>query len=141
MSRFMKPTDYAGYIKAEIKNMISGPDDAYLLRAEETAISTITENIGSIYDCAAVFTPSTGDTETRNLHIVKVVMVLALFDIYHQTGVKDIPEHRKMDYEDAMSWLKDVGRGNRKATLPVLSEEEKPSDIRFNCKEPRQHKW
>jgi hypothetical protein len=141
MPRFMKDSDYAGYIKTEIKTMISGPSDLFLLRAEDSAISTITQYLGGIYDCTVIFAASSGIPDVRNLHIIKVVMALALFDLYHQTGVKDVPEHRKMAYEDAISWLKDAGRGTIKTTLPVLSEQEKSSDIRFNCTEKRQHKW
>lgn len=140
MARFMKDADYAGYIKSEIKTMISGTADVNLLRAEQTAIATITQYIGARYDCNAIFQPS-GDPDTRDLHIVKMVMAIALFDLYHQTGVKDVPEHRKMAYDDAISWLKDVGRGTVGAILPVLSEEESKSDFRLNSREPRQHKW
>lgn len=140
MSRFMKTADYAGYIKDDIKTMIAGNADVLLIRAEERSIATITEYLGGIYDCAAIFAQS-NTPDTRNLHIVKIVMALSLFDLYHQTGVKDVPEHRKMAYDDAISWLKDAGRGNVKSTLPVLPDTEKPSDFRMNSKEQRQHKW
>lgn len=141
MARFMKTTDYDGYIKADIRQMISGANDTLLIRAEDTAVATVTEYLGGRYDCAAIFTPASGNTETRNLHIVKVVRSLALFDLYHQTGATDIPEHRKMAYDDAISWLKDAGRGDIKTTLPMLAEEVKASDFRMNSRVPRKNKW
>lgn len=147
MSRFIKETDYAGNIKAEIKKLITNttsstqPSQAQI-RAEDTAISTITEYLGGRYDCVAIFQPHIGNgADTRNLHIVKIVLALALYDLYHQTGMRDIPEHRKTDYDDAISWLKDVGRGTVKSTLPTLVQTPNEGEIRWDSKPKRNHKW
>lgn len=146
MPRFMKDSDYNGRIKTEIKQLISGATDNQptqaLLQAEDTAIATIKEYIGSRYDCSIIFTPATEEADHRNLHIVKIVVALALFDLYSQTPSKDVPEHRKMAYDDAISWLKDVGRGNiESGSLPTISEEDKQSQIRFNSRKQINQKW
>lgn len=147
MPRFIKPTDYSGYIKTELKKVVTGttdeltPSQAQIV-AEDTAIATITEYLGGRYDCVAIFTPDESDPDTRNMHIVKCVLALTLYHLYHQTGMKDIPEHRKVAYDDTISWLKDAGRGTIKTTLPVLPDTDpNAGDIRFNSREPKNHKW
>ena len=140
-TRFLKNTDYAGYIKPEIFLQITGaaltadPSDS-LLRAESTAIATIKNFLSGRYDCGKIFTIPTGD-DTRDLWIVKCVMVLALFDIYHQTGVKDVPEHRRVAYDDTIQWLKDAGRGDIETNLPPLPDDVNPGDVRFNSRPTR----
>ena len=148
MSRFMKESDYAGRIKDEIKRMVTGTEDpndvsAKQLLAEETSISTVTEYIGGRYDCDAIFNPPPSGTgaDTRNKHMVKIIMALTLYDLYGQTPSKDLPQHRKDNYDDAISWLKDVGRGNINTTLPPVSDTTNPGDFRINSRPPTNQKW
>ncbi len=146
MSRFIKPNDYSGYIKPEILKAITSTTNpaqpsVAQIRAEDTAIQTIKEYIGGRYDCSLIFTPHTSGTDNRNLHIVACVIKLALYDLYHQTGTKDIPEHRKVEYDDTIQWLKDAGRGTIKTTLPILSDSQDLGQIRWTSRTPRNHKW
>jgi phage gp36-like protein len=147
MPRFIKESDYTVRVKSEIKKLLAtnnpeADEEHKQFIAEDTAMATIREYIGGKYDCDAIFTPhTTGDTDTRNLHIVKCVIVLAIFDLYHQTGQKDIPDHRKMQYDDVIMWLKDVGRGTIQSTLPTLPIEQNPVEIRMNSKKQRTHRW
>ena len=145
MPRFIKETDYTGRIAPEIKQFVtattgSSPSPAQV-RAEDTAISTITEYIGGRYDCTLIFTPNTTDPDTRNLHIVNCVIILTLYDLYHQTGMRDIPQHRKDEYDDMIMWLKDVGRGTIKCTLPPLSDSAYVGEISINSRPPRRNRW
>lgn len=144
LTRFINENDYSGYIKPELKKQITGttgnsPSTAQI-RAEDTAIATIREYLGGRYDCDAIFS-LTQAVEDRNLHIVACVIKLALYDLYHQTGVKDLPEHRKVDYDDVVQWLKDAGRGTIKTTLPVLESDGAINEIWFDSNKPRRHKW
>ena len=145
MARFLQEADYSPRIAAEIKRMVTGTTDEVSgkqLIAEETAIALITEYIGGRKDCAIIFTAWDGTgTDTRNAWIVKCVITLALYDLYHQTGVRDIPEHRQTEYDTVISWLKDVGRGNINSSLPDLPEEQNPGDFRLNSRPPVNHKW
>ncbi|MCZ2141529.1 MAG: DUF1320 domain-containing protein [Bacteroidia bacterium] len=147
MPRFIKETDYAGNIKAEIKHLLTGTTtvaSTAQVRAEDTAIATIKEYLGGRYDCNKIFTPMPANAlaETRNLHIVKIVLALALFDLYQQTGVKDLPEHRKIAYDDAISWLKDVGRGDIATTLPLWEDDTgQIGEILITSRKPKRHKW
>jgi phage gp36-like protein len=144
MPRFINEADYDGYIKTEIKKAITGTTDgtpsAAQVRAEDTAIATITEYIGGRYNCAAIF-DTTQEVQARNKFMVACVIKLALYDLYHQTGVKDVPEHRKVEYDDTIQWLKDAGRGTIKTTLPVLEAAGQSNEIWFESQKRRRHKW
>jgi phage gp36-like protein len=144
MTRFINENDYLGYIKPEIKKAITGTTGStpstIQIRAEDTAIATIKEYIGGIYDCDAIFS-LTQNVTNRNLHIVACVVKLALYDLYHQTGQKDIPEHRKVEYDDTIQWLKDAGRGTIKTTLPIVSNNPNSGSIFWDSQKKRNHKW
>lgn len=143
--RFIRESDYEGSIKAEIKRLLTGttgdPSTAQI-NAEDTAISTVRQYLSGRYDCDQIFIPWNGTgTDTRIKHIVKIVKNLALYELYQQTSMRDIPENRKDNYDDAISWLKDVGRGTIKAELPQPADDSFSGDFRFNSKKPLNHKW
>lgn len=144
MPRFIIEADYLGYIKPEIKEKLTattgGTPSAAQVRAEDTAIATITEYIGGRYDCATIF-DANQNVDSRNKFMVAIVIKLALYDLYHQTGVKDVPEHRKVEYDDTIQWLKDAGRGTIKTTLPILEAEGQINEIWYSSKKPRRNKW
>jgi len=140
---FIIEADYTPRIKAEIKQIVTGSTGGIAstkqVLAEDTAIEMIRQYIGSRYDCASIFAAAGNN---RNKWIVKCVITIALYDMYHQTGMKDIPEHRVAEYEDVLEWLKKVGDGTRRAELPVLPETDTPTgDIRFNSRKPMNQKW
>lgn len=144
MPRFLKESDYAPFIKPEIKVAVTGTaandPSAKQLAAEETAVAMITEYIGGRYDCTNIF--SRVDTN-RNSWIIKCVIVITLYNLYQQTGMKDIPEHRVSEYDDVIKWLEKVGAGVIPTTLPEKTGEtgEFEGDFRLNSRKPENHKW
>ncbi|TAG31891.1 MAG: DUF1320 domain-containing protein [Sphingobacteriia bacterium] len=145
MPRFLKETDYDPFIKAEIKKSITGtllPNNVSIkqLAAEETATAMIREYIGGRYNCDLVFAAV---DSARNMFIVKCVIVITLYSLYHQTGMKDIPEHRQNDYDDTVKWLEKVGQGSIPTSLPPKLTEtgNYEGDIRINSRKPQDHKW
>jgi phage gp36-like protein len=146
--RFLLETDYAMQIKNEIIRLLTAPTDWYisakLVRAEQTAIAQIRNRIGKRYDCSLIFSPPVeGQGEARDQWVVTVTIDIALYHLYSQTGMKDIPEHRQQRYQDALDWLKDVGNGNTPADLPEIIEEngETYSEFRLNSRTPQNWKW
>ncbi len=143
---FIKHEDFNGFIKPEILQQLIGqstnsqPSEAFV-RATDTAIATITEYLGGRFNCSLIFTPHTTGSDTRNKHIIKIVVVVALYYLYHQVGTKDLPNHRQTDYDDAISWLKDAGRGNIQTTLPYLENSEQKTDIFISSRKPFRHKF
>jgi phage gp36-like protein len=145
--RYIQPKDYNGNIKPELLKQLTGttnvqqPSQAQVT-AEDTAISTIRSYIGGRYNCDLIFTAWDGiGTDPRNLHMVSCVIKLALYHLYSQTGMQDVPEHRKVQYDDTIQWLKDVGRGTITTELPPLAEADFSPEVRFSSQPPMRHKW
>ena len=137
-------------IKQEIIKLLTSPTDWYisakLVRAEQTAIAQIKNRIGKRYDCATIFAPSTDPVEggdSRDQWIVTITIDIALYHLYSQTGMKDLPEHRAARYQDAIDWLKDVGNGTTTADLPVIIDAagDEYSEVRIWGREPINHKY
>lgn len=145
--RFIQETDYEMQIKQEIIRLLTSTDfynSVKLVRAEQTAISQIRNRIGKRYNCNKIFIPViTGEPDIRDQWIVTITIDIALYHLYSQTGMKDIPEHRQQRYQDAIDWLKDVGNGNTPTELPPIIDDngEEYSEIRFNSRKPENHKW
>jgi hypothetical protein len=156
MSRFISEADYAMQIKQEIIKLLTSPTDWYLsaklVRAEQTAIAQIKNRIGKRYDCAMIFAPllppvvgeNPGEQiDTRDAWIVTITIDIALYHLYSQTGMKDIPEHRAQRYQDAVDWLKDVGNGTTPTDLPVVIDTDgnEYAETRIWSRAPENHKW
>ncbi len=148
MGRFIKQSDYGMQIKQEIIRLLTGDDfynDEKLRRAEKTAIDQIKNRIGKRYDCNQIFTSAQGegDEDNRDQWIVTITIDIALYHLYSQTGMKDIPVHRANRYQDAIDWLKDVGNGTTLADLPVQLDEEgeEYGEVLINSRKPENHRW
>ena len=152
MARFIQEADYGMQIKQEIIRLLTDSDFyncAKLVRAEQTAIAQIRNRIGKRYDCNIIFQPLLPPAEggeqldSRDQWIVTITIDIALYHLYSQTGMKDIPEHRQQRYQDAIDWLKDVGNGTTTAELPPYIEEsgEEYSEFKLNSRPPENHKW
>jgi phage gp36-like protein len=147
MERFILEGDYAMQIKEEIAKLLTNPTNWFLspklIRAEQTAISQIRNHIAKRYDCDAIFAPASDTEDNRDQFIVTIVIDIALYHLYSQTGLRDIPEHRQQRYQDAIEWLKDVGSGNISADLPELIYDDGQTYGNFiiNSREPQNHKF
>lgn len=148
-ARFLKDADYDMQIRQEIKRLLDGsaPGDAQpppkLLRAESTALSQMKKWLSGRYDTDAIFTPDplTGE-DPRDQFIVTSLIDIALYHLYSQTQHRDVPEHRKNRYQDAIDWLQAAGKGeNYGGDLPALEQEQFDGDVRISSKPPEDHTW
>ena len=148
--RFIIEPDYGMQIKNEIIRLLTGEDwynSPRLVRAEETAIQQIRHWLAprstrlQNYDLDALF--QSDNPAGRDRYIVTVVIDLALYHLYSQTGMKDIPQHRQQRYQDVLDWLKEVGSGNITAELPLILPEggEDMGEFMFQSRKPQNHKW
>jgi len=147
MARFILETDYQMQIKQEIIRILTAQDfyiSAKLVRAEQTAIRQIYNRISKRYDCDKIFTPVIpGDPDGRDQWIVTITIDIALYHLYSQTGMKDIPQHRQDRYQDALDWLKDVGNGNTIPDLPPIVDEDgnEYSESLINSRPQENQRW
>jgi hypothetical protein len=135
--QFLTDKDLIFKARQEILKILGQESDVKLEVAEATALAMVKQYIGHRYDTAAEFAKV---ADARDKFLIKVVIVIMLYDLYTQaTGMKDIPTHRKEDYGDMVTWLTEVGRGDRNATLTSLITDDKNVDIRLNSQE--QQTW
>lgn len=147
MARFIRETDYDMQIKQEIIRLLTAQEfykSAKLVRAEQTAIRQIRNRIGKRYNCDKIFTNITTDSDDeRDQWIVTITIDIALYHLYSQTGMKDIPQHRQDRYQDALDWLKDVGNGDTIPELPALIDEagNEYSEVIINSRAQENQRW
>ena len=154
MSRFLKDTDYEVQVRTEIRHLVDGyqPSNpgsqppARLVQAEGAAIQQMRNYLADRYDVGLIFRPDqatqANPADTRNLHIVLTVVDIVLYHLYSQTGSRDVPEHRKNRYEDALEWLRMAGKGQIGADLPAPTPTPAAvSDLRFHSRPPENHRW
>ena len=159
MAQFIFDVDYQVLIRTEILGiLVEDYSASKMLRAEDMAISQIRNYLKGKYDLDSVF--DIGDlvetnsgtlrdfsdpeyelstltgTDSRNSHIVMIVIDCALYHLYSSIAPHKISEQRVQRYGDALDWLKDVGKGNVTADLPILKDEEGETvtDIRIKSK-------
>ena len=140
MARFILFDDY-WKIRKEIKKVLVGedyeandPTPINLIRAEDTAISIMRGYLSGRFDCNAIFTAQGDD---RNKMMIDMAITIALYKLYHITGMKDIPEHRKLEYVDAIDWLKEAGRGDIAVSdLPTALSDENEGDFIIQSRKP-----
>lgn len=145
MARFILEPDYAMQVKTEIIRLLTDQDfynSAKLVRAEQTAIHQIKNRIGKRYDCKQIFTPVVNN-DNRDQWILTITIDIALYHLYSQTGMRDIPAHRQNRYQDAIDWLKDVGNGDTPVDLPPLVDDQgnEFGEVIIESRPPENHKW
>lgn len=121
---FLKDTDYAVLIRAEISKIIDSTENqTKLLGAEKMAISQIKNHLAGRYDVDAIFTPApdTGE-DTRDQFIVMLVIDLALYHIWSKEGPNNIPKIREQRYNDALEWLIATKKSGGADLPPIIDE-------------------
>lgn len=132
MSRFLKDADYDALIRTEIKNiLLENYSETKLYSAEQMAIAQIKNYLAGRYDVGLIFQPLlppvVGEGEqvdSRNAFIVMITIDCALYHLYCSIAPNKIPEHRSNRYQDALDWLKSMLETNKKADLPLLTDEQ-----------------
>lgn len=139
MPRFITSADYDFKIRSEIKALLdNSTGHTKLIVAEDTAIDTIRKRIGGRYDCNAIFSAA-GDE--RSKFIIDITISIALYKLYQQMGQKDIPKHRQDEYDDAIEWLRDAGKGDIPVSdLPSALSDDNPGEMIINSRTPIRHK-
>lgn len=107
--RFLTEDDYDTLILDEDKDLISNSNQANRFRAEDMAIDQMKGFLRSKYDVAATFAVVPPDN--RNKVLVMYCMDITLYHLHASIPGRFVPEIRRIRYEDALAWLKDVAKG------------------------------
>jgi phage gp36-like protein len=140
--RYILEEDYEMQIKQEIVRLLTAQDfynSPKLIRAEKTAGDQLRQYVGKRYDLQALY-----NLPERDEFIVTLLIDVALYHLYSQTGNKDIPKHRDDRYQDALDWMRGVGKGEIPADLPEIKDGsgETFSEVKiWSARPPQDHKY
>lgn len=146
---FINDNDYSVLVRNEIKSILQeNYTETKLRSAENMAIAQVKNYLKGRYDVEAIFSEAAPeepeDEDSRNHHIVMITLDCALYHLYTSTVPKRMPEIRSLRYQDALNWLRDVGKGDVTADLPVIKDDEGNDmlGVIFSSKYPKDdHKW
>ncbi len=130
-TRFLQEEDYDVQARQEIIRLLDTSEDLHaLMIAERMAIDQIKQYISGRYDVASMFA-ATGNQ--RDHFLVMIVVDMTLYHLWSKRAPGKISEIRSQRYQDALDWVRSVGEGTIKASLPVV-EEGTSGDIRIKSK-------
>ena len=105
---FLTETDYDTLILDDDRNLISQSTDTIRQQAETMAIDQMSGYLRSKYDAAATFAKT---SSARSQVLVMYCMDITLYHLHASIPGRFVPEVRRIRYEDAILWLKDVAKG------------------------------
>ncbi len=141
--RFLRDTDYNDQIRAELRQMLNGDADCPKLRqAEQKAIAQMKMYLTSRYDTERIFAVPPDDQEdTRDAFVVMTLIDLVLYHLWSKERGK-MPQVRNDRYQDALDWLKSVGRGEDICNLPSRAQEDVSGGVQiYSIHAPNDNKY
>lgn len=108
-TRFLTENDYDTLILDEDRELITQSTKANRYAAEDMAIDQMSGYLRGKYDVALAF-PTDPDA-IRSKVLVMFCLDVALYHLHASIPGRFVPEIRRIRYEDALAWLKDVAKG------------------------------
>lgn len=105
---FLTDDDFNTLILDEDKELITQASDTVRNTAIQMAIDQMSGYLRPKYDVAATFAL---EDEHRSQVLVMYCMDITLYHLHAGLPGRFVPEVRRLRYEDALSWLKDVAKG------------------------------
>lgn len=133
---YLVKAELSTHLYTENIEVITRGDDTMVVAAIDAAIQEAKGYLGS-YNKTAIFS-ATGDN--RNQLLLTFVKDIAAWHLINLSNAGTDYKVRQDRYERAVTWLKEVQRGNVVPDLPVLEDEEGTPDsnpIRFGSNEKR----
>lgn len=122
---FLSENDYMTLITDDDREFVEQQDDDNRGRAEVMAIDQMSGYLRGQYNVNEVFKlEAIPDPDTRPGVLVMYCMDITLYHLHAMIPGRFIPEIRRIRYEDALAWLKDVAKGLIDPGLPPITDEE-----------------
>jgi hypothetical protein len=130
---FLATADYGLQIRDEIRGLLTDGNDTLLTAAAWAAQVEMESYLRGRFDVDAIFNalgpspavPANGDTsavparaDARNPQIVMYLVDMALYHLHSRQNPRNVPQIRQDRYEQVISWLKMVRKGELSAGLP-----------------------
>jgi phage gp36-like protein len=117
--------DLKAQIKLDLLDKITNQDTYILPTVEAIAITEVSAYLSSKYDTVQVF--ATVGT-ARNPLLCMLVIDILLYHLHSRLNPNQVPDIRKVRYDEAKKMLEDVAEGKLSLALPTrLDENEKPT--------------
>lgn len=118
---FLTNDDYNAQIRNEVKAVLLQSDGSQAL-AEQMAEAEITSYLRPRgYNVATIFA-ATGTN--RNAQIIMLMVDITLYHLHSNIVTRAMPSTRQKRYDDAVSWLKMVSKGQLEPELPRLDADD-----------------
>ena len=118
---FLTDEDYNAQIRNEVKAVLLQSDGSQAL-AEQMAEAEITSYLRPRgYNVASIF-GATG--ANRNAQIIMLMVDITLYHLHSNIVTRAMPNTRQKRYDDAVSWLKMVSKGQLEPELPRLDADD-----------------
>lgn len=130
---FITTTDLNTHIYAENLSAITDDDELLPAAAIDAAIAEAKGYLSS-YDTDAIFN-ATGDT--RNGLLLMFCKDMAIWHLMNLCNAGSDRTVRQDRYERAISWLKSVQKGTVKPDLPLIIDDNRPTDQVLYGSNPR----
>lgn len=120
---FIDKADYITRIRTHVLDAITEADDTRLDTIEGEAIALVKSYLSARnYDLDVVFA-ATG--AGRDPLILKFTIDITIYLAHQALATPKMPERVELDYENALTWLEEVRKGNLNPVgLPELAEDE-----------------
>jgi hypothetical protein len=145
--KFLKLTDFEVYIiPAELTKLLNG-SSTKLDITEDSALGTFRKYIGKRYDVDYIFSSKldANNIDIRDQFVISLLCHIIIYRLYSSLAPHQIPEHRKFDYQEAMEFLREVGRGDNDADFKLKAntvvDDNEPSEIRINSYLKDNHRY
>lgn len=145
--RYLKDADYLTTINTDILLSVleanSLDNNTTLRNAESQAQAIVRQTIGKRYDMDTFFTviEDIDHNDVRDQAIVYHLLTIVVYLLYKKQAPHKIPEHRKLDYDDTIEWLRDAGRGEIDVYLPLIGETDDIGEIKINSYPKDNHRY
>ena len=129
MSAFINITDYKARIHREILDALVREDESIVEIVEDQSIALMRSYLGNRYDCDKIFSATGGG---RNQLILMMALDITVYNIFKIHNPQKMSQVTKDAFERAMTWLKEVNRGNVSIDgAPLLPEEDLAANSPF----------
>ena len=105
---YLEIEDLQVFIQQDQLNQIIESDSTILDKSEAYALSRVRNYLSGRWDVNFEFA-LTGSS--RNLDLVGIVSDITIYFVNKRLAHRAIPEMRQIAYDDALSWLRQVNRG------------------------------
>lgn len=112
---FLTTADYGLQIRQELRDLVTDGDETLLTAAAWAAQVEMESYLRGRFDVAAIFTATGGD---RNPQIVMYLVDMALYHLHSRQNPRNVPQIRQDRYDQVLSWLRMVRKGELSADLP-----------------------